>query len=170
MAPATGPPTNADMTCCAASVRPFAASRRERGTRSGTIAEPARSTNTSVTPYSSTITVSAVIVICPDGDQPDRDAEQQRPGGEPDHLGVLAVAPVDDHPGGEPAHQPGEPGRGGEQRDLAGGAGERQGVQRDAGLHDPVAEVGHPGRGQVRREPAAEGFARGDLLAHGYSR
>ena len=49
-APATGPPTNADITCCAASVRPFAASRRERGTRSGTSAEPARSTNTSVTP------------------------------------------------------------------------------------------------------------------------
>ena len=70
-------------------------------------------------------------------------------------------------PAASPQHQPGEPRRGGEQGDLAGGARERQGVQRDAGLHDAVAEVGHPGRRQVRGEPAAEGFARGDLLAHG---
>ena len=142
IAPAIGPPTNAAMTCCAASVRPFAASSRDRGTRSGTSAEPARSTNTSVTPYSSTITVSAAIVMCPDATSQTATPSSTARAASPTTCVYLRSRRSTTTPAASPSTSHGSQAAAVSSAIWLGERVMRQGVQRDARLHDAVAQVG----------------------------
>ena len=97
--------------------------------------------------------------VTADGEHGERH-QQQAADAHGDELHVSAVDTVDEDAGQQPEHEPRQPDRHLQHRDLDGGAGQRDGEQRDTGGHDAVGEVGEAGAGQVDGERATERRAR----------